>query len=138
MAEVRDFLLARADACRAAGIDAGQILLDPGFGFGKSLQHNIALLKNLDQLVATGYPVLVGMSRKSMIPAIMASAGRAEVGDAALQSAAAKARDRVGGSVTLALYAARKGAHIVRVHDVRETADALKIDAEVRNPRRQA
>ena len=127
--EVRDFLLERAVACRAAGIDAGQILLDPGFGFGKSLQHNVALLTNLEQLVATGYPVLVGMSRKSMIPAIMASAGRAQDADAAPQSAAAKARDRVGGSVTLALYAARKGAHIVRVHDVRETVEALTIQA---------
>lgn len=127
--EVREFLLQRADACKAAGVAAGQILLDPGFGFGKSLAHNVALLTRLEALVATGYPVLVGMSRKSMIPAIMASAGRAPVANDAPQSAAAKASDRVGGSVTLALYAARKGAHIVRVHDVRETVEALTIQA---------
>ena len=132
VSEVRDFLLERAAACQVAGLAVEQIVLDPGFGFGKSLDHNIALLRNLDALVATGYPVLVGMSRKSMIPALMASAGRAGVPDGALQGAAGKAHDRVGGSVTLALYAARKGAHIVRVHDVRETVEALTIQAALR------
>ena len=112
-----------------AGVPAERIVLDPGFGFGKTLAHNIALLAGLDALVASGYPVLVGMSRKSMIPAIMASLGRAPADNDATQSAAAKARDRVGGSVTLALYAARKGAHIVRVHVVRETVEALTIQA---------
>ncbi|MBT8422621.1 MAG: dihydropteroate synthase [Gammaproteobacteria bacterium] len=127
--DVAGFLLERAVACEAEGVAAGQIVLDPGFGFGKSLEHNIALLTRLELLLDTGYPILVGMSRKSMIPAIMASAGIAAAPDTAAQSAALKARDRLGGSVTLALYAAGKGAHIVRVHDVRETVEALTIQA---------
>lgn len=131
--EVRDFLLRRADACIAGGIRRDLIVLDPGFGFGKTLEHNVALLRNLDALIETGYPVLVGMSRKSMIPAIMASAGIVQSAADASGSAAAKARDRVGGSVTLALYAARKGAHIVRVHDVRETVEALTIQAALQD-----
>ncbi len=122
VAEVRDYLRRRAQDCEMAGIPAERIVLDPGFGFGKDLQHNLALLKNLDKLVACGYPVLVGLSRKSLIPAIMASAGRTS-----------RARDRVGGSVTLALYAVRQGAHIVRVHDVRETVEGLTIQRSLDN-----
>ncbi len=124
VAEVRDYLLARAAACRDAGIPAERIVIDPGFGFGKTLEHNIALLRNLERIVDCGYPVLVGLSRKSMIAALMANAGLA---DAAAVEPATQARERLGGSVTLALYAAAKGAHIVRVHDVRETLEALTI-----------
>jgi dihydropteroate synthase len=111
--EVRDFLLERADICIANGIPRQKILLDPGFGFGKSLQHNVALLQQLGALVDSGYPVVAGLSRKSMIGALLKDVDR----------------DRLLGSVTLALYAWRKGAHIVRVHDVGQTVEALQVEA---------
>lgn len=117
VAEVRDFLLGRAEVCENAGIPAERIVLDPGFGFGKTLRHNLALLAGLPQLTSCGFPLLVGLSRKSMIPRLMENAGREP----------AAADQRIGGSVTLALYAARRGAHIVRVHDVRQTVEALTI-----------
>ncbi len=122
--EVREYLLKRAAACREAGISADRIVIDPGFGFGKTLEHNIALLHTLDDLAGGGYPLLVGLSRKSMIPALMANAGRS---GAAAADAPAPPSERLGGSVTLAFYAAAKGAHIVRVHDVHETLEALTI-----------
>ena len=122
--EVSAFLTERMRVAELAGIRPENILLDPGFGFGKTLAHNIALLKSLDELVACGYPVLAGMSRKSMIPALMANAGYSAAVPA---GRAEQARERLGGSLTLALYAAAKGAHIVRVHDVRETLEALTI-----------
>ncbi|MEE4185075.1 MAG: dihydropteroate synthase [Gammaproteobacteria bacterium] len=121
--EVRDFLLQRVAACVAAGIPREDIIIDPGFGFGKTLLHNQQLLHHLDVLVDTGLPVLVGLSRKSMIPAIMAG-HRPDWTDRG-------ARSRTGGSIALALYAATKGAHIVRVHDVRETVEALTSWAEL-------
>jgi dihydropteroate synthase len=109
--EVRDFLIERALVCEGAGIARERIVLDPGFGFGKSLAHNLALLKHLDQLVGRGYPVLAGLSRKAAIGAIT---GR----DSA---------DRLAGSVAAALAAIARGAAIVRVHDVQATTDALKV-----------
>lgn len=120
--DVSDFLLARAAACAAAGIPRDHIVLDPGFGFGKTLDHNLRLLRGLEQLAACGYPILVGLSRKSMIAGVMEQAGLA----------AAEPAQRLAGSVTLALYAAQHGAHIVRVHDVRETVQALTIQAALR------
>jgi dihydropteroate synthase len=111
VAEVRAFLVARAAACEAAGIARERILLDPGFGFGKSLAHNVSLLQALPSLVATGYPVLAGLSRKSMLGALT---GR-PVGE------------RMAASVAAALAAVARGAAVVRVHDVRETVDALKV-----------
>ena len=122
--DVQEFLLARAAACEAAGIAAGAIVIDPGFGFGKTLQHNLDLLAGLPQLGASGYPLLAGLSRKSMIPMLMENAGRAS---GRPDGGAAAASRRIGGSVTLALYAARCGAHIVRVHDVSQTVEALTI-----------
>jgi len=113
--EVRNYLLERAAACIRGGIPRDRILLDPGFGFGKSLQHNLELLRHLDRFVDTGFAVLAGLSRKSMIATLLGDPDR----------------DRLAGSVTLALYAVRKGVHIVRVHDVAQTVDALKIDAAV-------
>jgi dihydropteroate synthase len=113
--DVIGFLLARATVSEAAGISPGMIILDPGFGFGKTLQHNLDLLRDLDRLVAVGYPVLAGLSRKSMIASILDDV----------------ACDRVAGSVTLALYAWRKGAHIVRVHDVGHTVQALQVEMAV-------
>jgi dihydropteroate synthase len=109
--EVRDFLVERAQACEALGIARGRIVLDPGFGFGKTLAHNLALLRALPELVATGYPVLAGLSRKSSLGAIT---GRPP-------------GERLAGSLAAALAAVARGALIVRVHDVRETVDAIKV-----------
>lgn len=109
--EVREFLLERAQACVEAGIPRERLILDPGFGFGKTLEHNLDLLANLQQLRADGWPVLVGVSRKSMIGAIT---GR-------------EARDRVHGSVAAAVIAAMQGAEIIRVHDVAATVDGIKM-----------
>lgn len=111
--EVSSYLRQRAEACREAGIGTDRILLDPGFGFGKTLAHNLELLANLERLVDIGYPLLIGMSRKRMIGAIT---GRDE-------------RGRMAGSVAAAVIAVMKGAWIIRAHDVAETADALKICA---------
>lgn len=115
VAEVREFLLRRVEACLAAGIDAGDLYIDPGFGFGKTLEHNLALLAHLDALVETGYPVVVGLSRKSMIAAML---------DRPMER-------RAAASAALALIAVQKGAAVVRVHDVAETADALNVAAWV-------
>ena len=109
--EVGDFLLARAQACEEAGIARERIAIDPGFGFGKTLGHNLDLLRGLPEIAAFGYPVLAGLSRKAMI-------GRLTGRDAG---------DRVAGSIAAALAAVERGASIVRVHDVRETADALRV-----------
>ena len=111
VAEVRDFLRERIAAAEAAGIARERIMVDPGFGFGKTLAHNLELLRRLETFCAMGVPVLAGLSRKSMLGAIT---GR-EVGD------------RVAASVAAALLAVQRGASIVRVHDVRETVDMLKI-----------
>ncbi|HEZ2483965.1 TPA: dihydropteroate synthase [Neisseria meningitidis] len=111
--EVARYLKARAAECIAAGIAPQRITLDPGFGFGKTLQHNIALMRHLPELMAeTGLPLLIGVSRKSMIGELTGEA------DAAA---------RVHGSVAAALAAVARGAKIVRVHDVKATADALKV-----------
>lgn len=115
VSDVAGYLMERVRACRDAGIVDDRILLDPGFGFGKSLQHNLSLLKHLDQLVALGFPVLVGMSRKSMIGAILGK----------------HVDERLHGSVAAAIIAAHNGASIIRVHDVGPTVDALKIVSAV-------
>lgn len=114
--EVRTFLLNRARDLVVSGISSQRLLIDPGFGFGKTLAHNLALLKRLDRMVDTGYPVLVGMSRKRMIGALT---GR----DTA---------DRVVGSAVAAALAVERGARIVRVHDVAETLDAVRVAAAIR------
>ncbi len=107
--EVKAWLLARVDACVAAGIARNKILLDPGFGFGKTLAHNLALLDGLPGLAATGHDLLVGLSRKSLIGKLI---GR-------------DVEERLPASLGLAVLAAERGARIIRTHDVRETADAL-------------
>lgn len=117
VAEVRDFLLDRADCCRRVGIRAQNIVIDPGFGFGKALQHNIDLFKAIPVLVATGYPVLAGISRKTMLGQI---SGRA-------------IDQRLAASLSAAVLAAQAGAAIIRVHDVEETVDALKIAASLQS-----
>ncbi|MDH5263746.1 MAG: dihydropteroate synthase [Betaproteobacteria bacterium] len=117
--EVGGFLLERARALEAAGVARGRIAIDPGFGFGKAFAHNAALLAGLDRLAALGYPVVAGLSRKRMIGEIT---GR-PVGD------------RVAGSIAAALLAVQNGAQIVRVHDVKETVDALKVWGALRGTR---
>ena len=114
VAEVSARLKARMAAAEAAGIARERLVIDPGFGFGKTLEHNLALFKNLGRL-ADMAPVLVGLSRKSMLGALT---GR-EVGDRLLPS------------VVAALAAIRRGAALVRVHDVRETVDAIKLWREL-------
>ena len=111
LTEVLHFLQTRANVCMAAGIDRTRIVIDPGIGFGKSLAHNLALLRGIPQFVATGYPTLIGVSRKSLFKALL----NREVDD------------RLVPSVVAALYAVNAGAKILRVHDVRETSDALKL-----------
>jgi dihydropteroate synthase len=116
VADVRDFLVARADAARAAGV--GEVWIDPGIGFGKTLAHNLDLLANLDVLVATGYPVVVGTSRKTMLGTL---AARADGGGAVPPTS-----DRLEGSVATAVWSLRRGAAMVRVHDVAATVRALE------------
>jgi len=111
VAEVRAFLGERIAAAEAAGIQRDRIVIDPGFGFGKTLAHNLALLQGLNELAALGVPVLAGLSRKSMLGALTGQ-------DVA---------QRLPASVAAALIAVQRGANIVRVHDVRATVDALKI-----------
>lgn len=115
VAEVIAYLQERVAACLAAGIPAQKLLLDPGFGFGKTLEHNLLLLQRLPELVALNYPVLVGLSRKSMLGALL----HREV-DA-----------RLPGSLALALLSAQAGAAIIRVHDVAATVDVLSVWAAV-------
>ena len=115
VSEVLAFLLERVSVCEAAGIDRAGIVLDPGFGFGKTLEHNLALFRALPEFVATGLPVLVGVSRKSMISAITGSG----------------VDRRLGGSLAMAVLAAQAGVSILRVHDVFETVQAVKVTRAV-------
>jgi dihydropteroate synthase len=115
IAEVVRFLRGRIDDCSAQGIASTRILLDPGFGFGKSLAHNLALLRRLPELAPLGFPLLVGMSRKSMLGQLL---GR-------------EVNERLPGSLALAMESARRGAAIIRVHDVGATVDVLKVLAAI-------
>jgi dihydropteroate synthase len=109
--EVCEFLRERIAAAEAAGIARNRMAIDPGFGFGKTLEHNLALLRELDKLSALGVPVLAGLSRKFMLGALTGQ----DVGQ------------RLPASIAAALIAVQHGASIVRVHDVRATVDALKV-----------
>lgn len=113
--EVRDFLAARVAACRSAGIDDNRLVLDPGFGFGKSLEHNLALFRALTATAVDDLPLLAGISRKSMLGAIT---GR-------------PVEQRLAASVAAAVLAVHNGARILRVHDVEETRDALAVMAAI-------
>lgn len=115
VSEVRDFLEACVVRCRTAGIARERIVLDPGFGFGKTLNHNLALFRALPNMACAGLPVLVGVSRKSMLGAIT---GR-------------PVDERLAASVTAAVLAAQRGASILRVHDVAQTRDALAVWAAI-------
>ncbi len=111
VAEVGDYLLKRASLAESAGIGRERIMIDPGFGFGKTLEHNILLLQKLANLAETGFPVLAGLSRKSMLGAITGNS----------------VDGRQFESVAAALLAIQRGAVVVRVHDVKPTKDAIKI-----------
>ena len=117
--EVEAFLLARAEAAQAAGVARDRIWLDPGIGFGKTPAHNLSLLAALPRLTAHGYPILLGASRKRFIAAVDPS----------------EADGRLGGSIAAALAGAAAGVAAVRVHDVRETAQALKVAAAIATAR---
>jgi dihydropteroate synthase len=113
--EVRAFLAERVAACRSAGMDAERLLIDPGFGFGKTLAHNLSLLRDLRTLATEAPPLLVGLSRKSMLGTLTQR----------------PAGERLAGSVALAVIAVLNGARIVRAHDVVATVDALRVVAAV-------
>lgn len=115
--DVKAFFTERLKACEAAGITREKVLLDPGFGFGKTLQHNLSLLANLTEFEAFGCPLVVGLSRKSMWGELLGK----------------EVNQRVSASVNAALLAIVNGASIVRVHDIAETRDALKIYNAVNN-----
>jgi len=114
--EITKFFEMRMEACDAAGISADRLLIDPGFGFGKNDQHNLALLAGLDQFTDLGPPMLVGLSRKRTLGNLT---GRS-------------AGDRVAAGVAAAVFAVVKGAGIVRTHDVAATVDALKVVQSIR------
>jgi dihydropteroate synthase len=117
VSEVGAFLLQRARQCTAGGIPRQRIVIDPGFGFGKTLEHNLELLRRLPELAGLGYPLLVGISRKSMIGTLLGGMPAAE---------------RLQGSVAAAVVAVLYGANIVRCHDVRPTVQALQVAATLR------
>lgn len=109
--DVRAFLAARVEVALAAGIAEGRIWLDPGIGFGKTLEHNLELLRRLGELRELGRPLVIGASRKSFIGKVDGSS----------------VEDRIGGSLAAAVLAAAEGADVLRVHDVAETAQALQV-----------
>lgn len=116
LAEVEEFLSERVAACEAVGIKRDQLILDPGFGFGKTLEHNYQMLAHLEQLHQFNMPILAGMSRKSMLFKLLNKAPS----------------DCIAASVATATIAAQKGAQIIRVHDFEETIDALKVVAKMK------
>lgn len=115
--EVRDFLVERATLAREAGVD--ELWIDPGFGFGKTLAHNVTLLANVDKFVETGFPVAIGLSRKSMFGTLL---GRSDGNDEPAVS-----EDRLEGSVGAATFAMMQGAQMIRVHDVKATTQAATV-----------
>jgi dihydropteroate synthase len=117
VSEVKAFLSARAHACMDGGLAPSRIAIDPGFGFGKTKAHNLELVRRLDELAELNWPLVVGLSRKSMLASILGS----------------RDADRLSGGVALAVLGALKGAAIIRAHDVRATVDALRVVAAVRH-----
>jgi dihydropteroate synthase len=115
VAEVRDFLDVRLKVAEQAGILRERIVLDPGFGFGKRTAHNLTLLNNLSSLQSLGLPLLIGLSRKSVLGQVVGSA----------------VDERIHASIASSVVSVMKGANIVRVHDVKPTVDALKIVSAV-------
>jgi dihydropteroate synthase len=117
VSEVKDFLKARLNAAEQAGIDRSRIVLDPGFGFGKRTAHNLTLLNHLNDIQALGLPLLIGLSRKSVLRQVVGSS----------------VDERIHASIAASVVSVMKGASIVRVHDVKPTIDALKIVQAVMN-----
>ena len=117
VAEVNSFLQERINVCLSAGIEASNIMVDPGFGFGKSLEHNLTLLRQLPEVASLGFPVLVGVSRKSMIGHLL---GR-------------DVDQRLPASLALGLMALERGANILRVHDVAATRDMMDVFITISN-----
>jgi dihydropteroate synthase len=111
VADIIDYLNLRVSACEAGGVARGRLLIDPGFGFGKTVRHNLELLRDLGRFARLGLPLLVGISRKSMLGAVTGQPVEA----------------RLAASVAAAVMAVERGARIVRVHDVRATVDALRL-----------
>lgn len=109
--EIKTFLLERIQVCLEAGIDSSRLLIDPGFGFGKTVEHNLLIMKNLQVFTKLGYPVLVGLSRKSLIGKILNK----------------PVTERLYGSLALAVLAISQGARVIRTHDVAETIEVLKM-----------
>lgn len=114
--EVMTYLMARVEACVQAGISKQQIVIDPGYGFGKTLDHNYQLVASLPKILSLGFPVLAGASRKSMIGQLLDR----------------DMHERLAGSLALATLFALHGAHIIRVHDVAETADVVKVVKKIK------
>ncbi len=112
--EVKQFLLERAEAAEQAGVDRRRIVLDPGIGFGKTTEHNLALLRSIDTFVATGYAILVGASRKRFICEVDAGAG-------------AGVADRLGGTCAVTAYCVSAGVQVLRVHDVEPNRQAARL-----------
>ena len=121
VADVREFLVSRAGAARAAGVE--EVWIDPGIGFGKTTAHNLALLRHLDVLVSTGFPVLIGTSRKRFLGELLAAADRPNSPETVASD------DRLEGSLGTAVWAMVQGARMVRVHDVRATVHAARVVA---------
>ena len=119
LSAVQEFLLGRVKCCERAGISRNKLIIDPGFGFGKSLRHNLQLLAGLPQLVATGLPVLAGLSRKSMIGQLLD----------------VPVTERLAPSIALATMAVERGARLIRAHDVAETCQALHLYTAVQEQR---
>jgi dihydropteroate synthase len=115
VAEVCQFLAERVGVCKAAGIAQEQIIVDPGFGFGKLVQHNLQLLNHLEQLQPLGFPILVGWSRKATVGEILKK----------------PTLQRLYGSLACAVLAVAKGAHLIRTHDVQPTVEAIKMATAV-------
>jgi dihydropteroate synthase len=113
--EVYAFLAGRIEACARAGIATERLLADPGIGFGKTLDHNLRLLRHLERFAGLGVPLLVGVSRKGLIGAVT---GR-------------EVNERLAGSLALAAIAVEKGARVLRAHDVRQTLDAVRMAAAI-------
>ena len=109
--DVKLFLINKAEQCQQYGIDKSKIIIDPGFGFGKAVEHNLSLLNHLDLLCQTGYPVLAGLSRKSMIGHLLGL----------------PVEERMAPSVALAIKAVQNGVKIIRAHDVKQTHDAIRM-----------
>jgi len=134
VAEVRDFLVARADEAVALGVE--EVWIDPGFGFGKTLAHNLSLLADIDVLVATGYPVLVGLSRKQFLGRLLAASDQRAAAPplpgldpplAAVEPVPSD--DRIEGSIATAVWAMARGVQMVRAHDVADTVRAAGLVA---------